>query len=190
MLAITEFTPQTRLFNSDEYFKMAEVGILKDDEAVELINGKILKMSPVGFSHSGHVNRLTKLLTLLVADKAIVSVQNPLQLGNISEPEPDLMLLKPEDSFYSTRHPHASDVLLLIEVSNTTLTFDRSKKMALYAQYQIPEYWILNLTDQCLEVYRQPEHNKYTQQQILTKDDSIQLLLLPEINSNLKSMLF
>ena len=190
MLVATESEPHARLFNIDEYFKMAETGVLKENETVELINGEILEMSPIGFSHSGHVNRLTKLLTLLVADKAIVSVQNPLQLGNISEPEPDLMLLKPEDSFYSTRHPQASDVLLLIEVSDTTLAFDRSKKMTLYAQHQISEYWILNLTDKTLEVYRQPENSKYTQKQILMGNDKIQLLLLPQITIYLSSLFF
>ncbi len=121
--------PQKHFTDLAEWHRMGEAGIFPPESRMELINGEILHMAPIGFNHAGHVNRLNSFLTLLTHGQAIVSVQNPVQLGNLSEPEPDFVLLRPESSFYSTRHPKAEDVLLLTEVSDSTLRFDRTQKM-------------------------------------------------------------
>ena len=164
----------------NEWHKMGEAGVF-NHRSVELIDGEILDMSPIGFNHSGHLNRLNNYFYSLVFGKAIISVQNPLQLSRFSEPEPDLMLLKPHENFYSSRHPTAEDVLLLIEVSDTTLNFDQTQKLRLYATHQIPEYWILNLNDTCLEIYREPYGEVYKEKRTLQTDDIV-LSQLSDVN--------
>jgi Uma2 family endonuclease len=173
--------PQKHLTNLDEWHRLGDAGIFPPESRMELIEGEILHMAPIGFNHAGHINRLISFFAPLLAGKAAISAQNPLQLGDLSEPEPDFMLLRPEANFYSTRHPKADDVLLLIEVSDSTLRFDRSQKARLYATYGIPEYWIINLIDNCLEVYRQPQDGDYQDKSILSKTDSLNLLVLPDI---------
>jgi Uma2 family endonuclease len=148
--------PKKHLTDLNEWRKMGEAGIFPPDCRLELINGEILEVAPISSNHSGHLNRINKLLTIPGSDKAITSIQNPLQLDDLSEPEPDLMLLKPNDDFYCSHHPNANDVLLLIEVADTSLAYDQNQKLHLYALHNIPEYWLLNLNDSCLEVYRRP----------------------------------
>jgi Uma2 family endonuclease len=174
--------PQKHFTDLAEWHRMGEAGIFPPESRMELINGEILHMAPIGFNHAGHVNRLNSFLTLLTHGQAVVGVQNPVQLGDLSEPEPDFVLLRPEASFYSTRHPKADDVLLLIEVSDSTLRFDRTQKLRLYATFNIPEYWIVNLIDDCLEVYRQPQDGDYLDKSTLGKTDSLNLVGLPEIS--------
>ncbi|GAB4255850.1 MAG: Uma2 family endonuclease [Methylomicrobium sp.] len=174
--------PQKHLTDIDEWRRLGEAGIFPPDSRLELINGEILEMSPIGCNHAGHLNRiLNKLLKLLTSETAIASVQNPLQLGDLSEPEPDFMLLKPNPDFYSTRHPVAADVLLLIEVADSSLDFDRNQKMHLYALHRISEYWLLNLKDSCVEIYRKPAGDLYAEKRTLTTGDSIALSELPDI---------
>ena len=117
-----------------------------------------------------------------MANNALINSQNPLQLGDLSEPEPDFMLLKPNADFYSSRHPNADDVLLLIEVADSSLTFDQNQKLRLYALHGIPEYWLLNLNDLSLEVYRKPNGEVYAEKTTLRAGDTITLSQLPEIN--------
>ncbi|MDD1622867.1 MAG: Uma2 family endonuclease [Methylococcaceae bacterium] len=173
--------PQKHLTDLAEWHRMGEAGIFPPESRMELIEGEILHMSPIGFHHSGHVARLIHFFAPLLKSQAIINAQNPVQLGDISEPEPDFVLLRPEASFYSRRHPKAEDVLLLVEVSDSTLRFDRNQKMRLYATYNIPEYWIVNLIDDCLEVFRQPQDGEYLNQTVLSKADSLNLQALPEI---------
>jgi Uma2 family endonuclease len=181
--------PQKHLTDLAEWHRMGEAGIFPPESRLELINGEILHMAPIGFNHAGHVNRLTSVFAPLLAKQAIVGVQNPLQLGDLSEPEPDFVLLRPETSFYSTRHPNADDVLLLIEVSDSTLRFDRTQKMRLYATYFIPEYWIVNLIDNCLEVYRQPQDGDYLDKAVLTANDQIDLVSFNHIQIQVGAIL-
>jgi Uma2 family endonuclease len=171
--------PQKHLTDIAEWRRMGEAGIFTPDSRMELIEGEILHMAPIGFNHAGHVNRLISSLTLLTHGQAIPSAQNPVQLGDLSEPEPDFLLLRPDPDFYTTRHPTATDVLLLVEVSDTTLRFDRSQKLRLYATHHIPEYWIVNLIDHCLEVYRHPQDGDYLDKTVLSKSDSLNLQALP-----------
>jgi len=126
-------------FTVDEYARMAEAGILGEDDRVELLEGEIVEMAPIGPPHAGCVNRLTRLLTSRLGDRAVVGVQNPIRLGSLSEPQPDLTLLRPRRDLYSEGHPEADDVLLVVEVASSTSAFDRQVKMPLYAQAGIPQ---------------------------------------------------
>lgn len=122
-----------RKFTVDQYHKMAESGILKEDDRVELIRGEIIEMSPIGTKHAACVNRLVNLLVLLLGKRVIVAPQNPVVLDNNSEPQPDVALLKPRDDFYATAHPQPQDIFLLIEVADSTILYDREEKITLYA---------------------------------------------------------
>ncbi len=181
--------PTKHLTNLDEWRRLGEANIFPPESRIELINGEILDMAPIGFNHAGHLKRVNNLLTILVIGKAIVSVQDPLQLGDLSEPEPDFMLLKPNADYYSSRHPVADDVLLLIEVSDTSLQFDQNQKLRLYARHGIPEYWLLNLNDLSLEVYRKPNGELYAEKTTLYAGDSITLSQLPDISIQVADIL-
>lgn len=172
-----------------EWRKLGDANIFPPDSHVELINGEILETSPIGFNHAGHLKRITNLFATLTASKAIVSVQDPVQLGDLSEPEPDFMLLKPNADYYSSRHPVAEDVLLLIEVSDTSLQFDQNQKLRLYSRHNIPEYWLLNLNDLSLEVYRKPNGELYAEKTTLYAGDSITLSQLPDISIQVADIL-
>lgn len=140
----------------NDYYKMAEAGIFGEDDRVELINGEILDMAPTGSHHGSVVKMLTHLFSASVVQHATVSVQDPLQLDAHSEPEPDLMLLKPRDDFYAAAHPGPTDVLLLVEVGDSTARFDREVKLPLYAKHGITEVWLINLDTRQIEVCRTP----------------------------------
>src|SRR5947209_5701739 len=146
--------PTKYLFNIEDYHKLIDAKILKEDDHVELINGEIISMTPIKSRHSGGVNRITNIFCWKLGNRVVVSVQNPVQLNNYSEPEPDITILKSRDDFYTNSHPVASAVLLLIEVSDTSLDYDRDTKLPLYANSLIPEVWIRNIKDDLLEVYR------------------------------------
>jgi Uma2 family endonuclease len=182
-------SPRKHLTNLDEWRRLGEAAIFPPDSRLELIEGEILEMAPIGFNHAGHVMRLINFFAPLIAGKAIVNAQNPLQLGDLSEPEPDFMLLKPNPDFYSLRHPVASDVLLMIEVADSSLAFDQNQKQRLYALHGIPEYWLLNLNDNCLEVYRRPHGELYEEKTTLRTGDSISLSQLPDVTVQLSDIL-
>lgn len=127
-----------------EYHRMAEVGLLNEDSRVELIDGEIIEMAPIGSEHAGHNNYLMSFLAHRLYGKAVVAGQNPVILGGYEEPQPDIALLRWRDDYYRTAHPHAEDVLLLIEISDSTLRYDRDVKIPLYAKTVSPKsgYWI------------------------------------------------
>ncbi len=172
-----------------EWRKLGEANIFPPDSRIELIEGEIIEMAPIGSNHAGHLKRINNLLTILVAGKAIVSIQDPLQLDDLSEPEPDFMLLKPNPDFYSSRHPVTDDVLLLIEVADSSLSFDQNQKLRLYALHNVPEYWLLNLNDNCLEVYRKPKGEVYAEKTTLYHGDKITLSQLAEITVQISDVL-
>ncbi len=145
----------------DEYYRMAEVGLLAPDARVELIEGEIVHMPAIGSRHASTVRRLNAILQHAVSGRAILSVQDPLRLDEHNEPEPDLVLLRPREDFYARSHPTASDVLLLIEVSDTTARYDREIKVGLYARFGVPEVWIFDLDHTLLRQYRQPVDDRY-----------------------------
>jgi len=169
---------------------MAEASIFPPDSRLELINGEILEMSPIGPNHASHLKRLFHFFAQAIDfNQAILSIQDPLQLGKLSEPEPDLMLLRPDPDFYSAQHPVAEDVFLITEVADHSLSFDQNQKLRLYALHNIPEYWLLNLNESCLEVYRQPHDESYEAKSILHSGDSLKLLKLPDLTVNIKDIL-
>ncbi len=148
-------------FTVQEYYRMAETGVLREDDRVELIEGEILEMAPIGVRHATCVDRLNKSLNRLLPDELIVRVQSPIHLGDYSEPEPDITLLKPRDYADAEEHPGPSDILLLIEVSDTTLGLDRRMKVPFYARAGIAEVWIVNLQQDAIEVHSHPGGNAY-----------------------------
>jgi Uma2 family endonuclease len=150
-----------RLFTRAEYYRMAEVGILKPTDRVELIRGEIVQLSPIGPRHSAFVNNLTQLLVLRLAGRAIVSVQNPVVVDDYSEPQPDLVLLRRRAVPYKEAHATPEDVLLLIEVAETSIRYDRTTKLRLYAEAGVPEYWLVDCAAESVEVYRSPDARGY-----------------------------
>jgi Uma2 family endonuclease len=145
----------------DEYHRMAEAGVLAPDARVELIEGEIIDMAPIGTRHGSAVLRLNHLLNLACGRQAVVSVQAPLRLSNRSEPEPDLMLLRPRADYYAAAHPGAGDVLLLIEVSDSTARYDREIKLPLYARHGVAEVWIVDLDAGVLRCFSRPQDGAY-----------------------------
>ena len=150
-------------YTVDEYHRMGSAGILRPDQRVELIEGEIIDMTPIGSRHAAAVKRLAKLLHDTVRERAIVSVQDPITLDRHSEPQPDIALLKPKADFYASAHPGPGDVLLVIEVADRSLAFDREVKLPLYARHGIPEAWLLDLEGKRLGVYRGPSAAGYRQ---------------------------
>jgi Uma2 family endonuclease len=150
-----------RSFTVAEYRRMVEAGILSEADRVELIDGEVFEMSPIGTRHAACVGRLTRVLTLLLQHAALVWVQNPIRLDNYSEPQPDLVVLKFRPDFYENSLPTPEDVLLVIEVSDTTLEYDRRVKAPLYARAGVPEVWVVNLPDERVEAYADPAGGDY-----------------------------
>ena len=148
-------------FTVKQYHQMAEAGILTEDERVELIRGEIVEMTPIGRRHAACVDRLNEMFILRLAQATIVRVQNPVELDDNSEPQPDLVLLRRRTDFYEAGHPQAEDVLLLVEVADTTVETDRDVKILLYANSGIAEVWLVDINAQCLEVYQQPSEKGY-----------------------------
>lgn len=148
-------------FTVEEYRRMVEAGILREDARVELIVGEVVEMSPIGERHAACVARLTQIITLLLKRAFLVWTQNPIQLDGYSEPQPDVVVLRPRDDFYRNGHPKPEDILLVIEVSDSTLEYDRRVKVPLYARAGIPEVWIVNLVDECVETFADPSAGAY-----------------------------
>ncbi len=149
-------------FSVLDYHRLAEVGILNEDSRVELIEGELVKMAPIGSFHQSAVDRLTEILARQSED-FVLRVQGPISLGEHSEPEPDFALLRRRRDFYRKAHPTASDVLLVIEISDATLAYDREVKLLLYAEHGVAETWIFDMSAQQLETHRQPSKDGYRQ---------------------------
>ena len=152
--------PRHRL-TVEEFHRMGETGILRPDACVELIEGEIIDMAPIGSPHASAVARLAQLFVQALGSTAVVWIQNPIVLGDYSEPQPDLILLRPRDDFYRHALPRPADALLVVEVSDTSLRFDREVKLPLYARSNIPETWIVDLEHRVLMVYRNPADAGY-----------------------------
>jgi Uma2 family endonuclease len=163
----------TKKFTVQQYHKMAEAEVFTPQERLELIKGEVVKMSPIGLKHATTVNRLNNLFHQKLLGKVIVSVLNSVQLNDYSEPQPDLVLLKFREDFYANKLPQSEDILLLIEVSDSTIKYDREVKIPLYAENNIQETWLVNVENQLLEVYTKPQDNQYQNTQILTYQQSV-----------------
>lgn len=145
----------------DQYHQMARVGVLAPDARVELIEGEIIDMAPIGTRHWSVVNRLADIFFTALHGRAIISVQSSIRLGDYSEPEPDLAVFRYRPDYYAERHPTAVDVLLVVEVADTTAPYDRGVKLPLYAKHGVPEVWIVDLEASLVRFYRQPQGERY-----------------------------
>ena len=153
--------PQRHRLTVEEYNRMGELGILHPETRTELIDGEIIDVAPPGSLHAGTVNQLSSLLQIAVANRAVVVVQNPILLGRYSEPQPDCALAKPRSDFYRSAHPQPDDLLLVVEVADSSLRFDRDVKSALYARHAVPELWLVDVRGKRLTRYRDPVGGAY-----------------------------
>lgn len=160
-----QHTPHRHAYSVDDYYRMAEAGILRRGDRVELIEGEIIDMVPIGSRHAAAVTRIGNTLMFSVGSEAIVAIQNPVRLSQYSEPQPDIALLRTRDDFYAAAHPGPSDVLLLVEVADSTLRFDRDIKLPLYARHGIPEVWLVDIENAQFTIYREPHAQGYAQTQ-------------------------
>ena len=178
-IGVSESKPHR--FTVAEYYRMTEAGLFAENSRVELIRGEIIDMAAIGTPHFVTVNRLTRLLVLAVGDRGIVSVQNPLRLDDSSEPEPDIVVFKAQADEYESGPPTPDDALLVIEVADTSLAYDRFVKAPLYAESGIADYWIVNVQDRTVEVYRTPAGGRYADVRTARPGDMLTPLLLPGV---------
>ena len=174
--------PTHHRFTVDEYYRLAELGFLAPDARVELIDGEIIEMSPIGDRHGACVDRLARLLFAHVGDETIVRVQGPIRLNDLSEPVPDIATLAYHEDFYESGKPRPGDVLLLIEVSDSTLRFDKGRKKRLYASSGIVEYWVVDLTTRQVLAYTKPGPDRYGASSIARPGDVLVPKLLPAVS--------
>jgi len=176
-------------FTVKEYYRMAETGVLRPEARVELLNGEIIDMSPIGPFHGSVTKYLNHLFSAAGPGRWITQVQDPVRLDEHSEPEPDLALLKTSADFYRKRHPEPGDVFLLIEVSDTTLTLDQDEKLPAYGRAGIAEVWIVNLVDRTIEVYREPNFTGYGSKTILRAGDQARPQTFPDVAVDVAELL-
>ncbi len=160
---------------------MAEAGILAEDERVELIAGEIVRMMPIGSQHAGCVRELNRQLSRGLGDRALIAIQDPIGLDDASEPEPDVAVLRFRQDNYRSLHPKPADVLLIIEVADTSADYDRNLKLPLYAQAGIPEAWLVRLRDACIEVHRNPSATGYQEMRTFHSGDRVSSLAFPDL---------
>jgi len=177
-MSATSIPERTRI-SADRYQKMVAAGVLTKYDRVELIDGDMINMAPIGTQHSAATARLTRLFVLSAGDAAIVSPGGSIKLGEYSVPQPDLMLLKPRDDYYSAQIPTASDVLLLVEISDSSLAFDQGAKRALYARHGVSEYWVVDVMGRRVYVYSEPAADAYSRALACTDDDVVSPQRLP-----------
>jgi Uma2 family endonuclease len=174
--------PRARRFTVEEYHRMAEAGVFAPDDHVELIEGEVIEMAPSGNHHASVVDRLNRLLVQRVGDRAIVRVQGPVRLARLrSEPQPDLLLLKPREDFYAHAAAGADDVLLLIEVMDTSVEYDRRRKAPLYARAGITELWLVDLPAGIVDMHREPVATEYRDVRTLGRGETLSPRAFPDV---------
>ena len=180
MPALATPTITKRRFSVKEYYLMAEAGILSPRDRVELIDGEIVQMAAIGSYHAACVDTLSNLFREMLGRRVIVRVQNPVRLGERSEPEPDIALLRPRADAYRDAHPGPEDVLLIVEVSHSTVEYDRDVKTPLYAEAGIPELWLVNLDEDYIEGLSDPDGAGYRAMRRYARGERIAPVLLPD----------
>ena len=168
-----------RLFTADEFERMAEAGVFGPEERLELIDGEIVEMSPVGPGHGASIACLNKRFVLGLGDRAVVWIQSSVVVALRSVPQPDLALLRPRS--YRRANPRPDDILLVVEVADSSLRYDRRRKVRLYAVAGIPEYWVVGVEREWLEVYRTPEGEGYRDVRRVSRGDTIAPLSFPDL---------
>ena len=176
-------------FTVDDFVRMAEAGIFDEDSRVELIDGDVIAMSPLGSPHACCVDGLTELLVQQFAGRAIVRVQNPVRLSQKSEPVPDVMLIRRREKSYRSSHPEPADVLLLIEVMDSSARYDRGTKLGLYAREGIVEVWLIDLNGDRVEVYRRTDGERYADALISERGQVIAPLAFPDLALDVDAIL-
>ena len=176
-----------RLFTVSDYYRMAEAGVIRPDERVELIEGEIIRMNPIGPPHANCVDRLTALFVAGLGDRATVRIQNPVRLGELSEPEPDVALVRRGRDL--TAHPGPADIHLLTEVADTSVDFDRRVKLPLYARAGVAEVWIIDLVGSVVEVYRSPQAGGYRDLDRFGAGDTIAPAAFPDVRFRVEDIL-
>lgn len=180
---------ERRLFTVDEINHLIETGFSGQDERYELINGELIRMAPIGSHHQGHVDGIGERFRELLGRRVSIRVRGPVELGGRQRPEPDMLLLRRREDHYVRALPTTADVLLLIEVSDSTLAFDRQTKALMYAQAGVTDYWIVNLGDEQLLVFREPTSTGYASVQTLDRGDSVTLLVFPDLTVDVGDIL-
>ena len=180
---------QTRRFTVDEFYRMPDAGVLGSKDRVELIEGEIVEMSPIGDRHLLCVNEANELFVLAFAGKARVSIQNAVRLNIRNVPQPDLVLYKPRSDHRQTTRPKAENCFLVLEVSDSSLRYDTKIKVPIYAKTGVPEVWIEDLKNDVLLVYRDPSNKGYATQQTFSPDQSVSLLAFPNISFSVRELL-
>ena len=180
---------KTHDFTVDEYHLMGKAGVFHEDDRVELIDGQVVEMTPIGPRHAVCIDRLNGRLSQLVGDSAIVRVQSPMVFGRQAEPEPDVTLLIPPFERYQEVHPGPGEVMLVIEVADTSLEYDRSVKIPLYARAEIPEVWLVNLPDELIEVYRNPAGGRSAEITSISRGETLTPLEVPSVTLSVARIL-
>ena len=178
-----------RLLTVEEYHLMGKAGILSEGDRVELIEGELIQMAAIGTRHASYVRRFIGLFSEIPSNRAFLDVQNPIHLSERTEPQPDVVLLQPRADYYSTAHPVPSEVLLLVEVADSTVDYDRDVKVLIYARSLIPQVWLVDIEAQCLEVYRQPTPNGYSLIQKFWRGQQVASLAFPDLEVNIDFVL-
>lgn len=178
-----------RKLDVNEYHRMGEVGILGEDDRVELIDGELVEMAPIGSGHAGAVGSLNRVFVLAVGRHAVVWPQNPLRLDHLTEPQPDLLLLRRRADNYWSATPTQDDVLLLVEVADSSGPYDRSVKLPLYARHGVPEVWILDVEARTLEIHRKPSADGYRETLRPAQDAIVTPTLLPDVQITVADIL-
>ena len=177
-----------RNLSVDEFHRMGEAGILGEDDRIELIDGEMIEKAPFGPLHAAQVNILSSLLVRTVGERAIVSIQNPIALLPQNEPQPDIALLRQRADRYRSSLPSAADVLIIVEVADTTLRYDRDIKIPLYARHGIPEVWIVDLQGESVLVYRQPGPDGYGEVSTAPREGTLSPHALPDVALDLAEL--
>jgi len=175
-------------FTVEEFHRLGEAGILREDDRVELINGQVVEMTPIGERHAACIRRLSWLLTGSLRNAAMVDVQNPIVLDRHHQPQPDLIVLKPRADAYP-HHPRPADVLLLVEVADTTVEYDRDVKLPLYAQAGIPEFWLVNIPEDWIEVHQEPGPDGYRTVRIAIRGETLTPVALKGVTLRMDDIL-
>jgi len=176
-------------FSVDDYYRMGEAGLFPPGKRVELLEGEIIDVMPIGPFHSGVVNRLNRYFNSISKGRWLVTAQNPVRLGRYSEPEPDVVLVSPSADDYTLRHPTPQDVLLLVEVADSSLEYDQGDKLAAYGKAGIEKYWLVNLPEQCVEVYRDPHFTGYASTTVLKPGDTASPAAFPDVQVDVAALL-
>ena len=183
MTAVITDPPLTRFkLTVEQYHRMGEFGILHEDDRVELIDGELIRMAPIGSLHGGLVSRLTRLLVQRAGGRAVVSPQNSVILSDVTEPQPDLAVLRWRADDYMARTPTAADTLLVVEVADSTLRYDRDFKLRFYARSAVPEVWIVDARGRRILRYLEPDADGYRVAQPLERGATARCAALPELH--------